>query len=123
MLNHRTGFNNARLMDDDDEEEEKPKKSSGKKNKKQEEDGVLKMTAIKVIEKDDEIYNTYGDLGTGELLRKYGFVEENNPFDSVDIEMPLILDVCKQLRPKLFEKKLAFLTVRLSGVIIMLITY
>jgi SET domain-containing protein 6 len=110
MLNHRTGFNNARLMDDEDEEEEEKPKKSNKKNKKQEEEGVLKMTAIKVIEKDDEIYNTYGDLGTGELLRKYGFVEENNPFDSVDIEMPLIFEVCKQLRPNLFEKKLTFLT-------------
>ena len=101
-------------MDDEDEEEEEKPKKSNKKNKKQEEEGVLKMTAIKVIEKDDEIYNTYGDLGTGELLRKYGFVEENNPFDSVDIEMPLIFEVCKQLRPNLFEKKLTFLTVWLT---------
>lgn len=65
LLNHRTGCNNARLF------------YGGKR---------LQMIAIKPIAAGDEVFNTYGELGNFELLRKYGFVEPAeilNPFDEV----------------------------------------
>ncbi|KAK9764308.1 Ribosomal lysine N-methyltransferase 4 [Basidiobolus ranarum] len=64
MLNHKTGFNNARLFYEEDR---------------------LGMCAIKNIQAGEQIYNTYGDLCSADLLRKYGFVDENNPNDIVEI--------------------------------------
>lgn len=63
MLNHRTGFNNARLFFEEDE---------------------LKMLAVKDISAGEQLYNTYGDLGNAELLFKYGFVDDPNPFSNVE---------------------------------------
>ncbi|KAL6074480.1 Ribosomal lysine N-methyltransferase 4 [Balamuthia mandrillaris] len=95
MLNHKTGFNNARLY-----HEEK----------------ALTMTTIKNVPARAEIFNTYGSLGNGELLRKYGFAEEHNPYDSVTIPMRLVLETLTTLREsdsykanKLQKKKLEFL--------------
>ncbi|KAI9026673.1 hypothetical protein CLU79DRAFT_803426 [Phycomyces nitens] len=63
-LNHKTGYNNARLFHEPES---------------------LEMKAIKDISKGDQIYNTYGDLCNADLLRKYGFVDEPNEFDIVEI--------------------------------------
>lgn len=40
--------------------------------------GVLQMHATKDIRKGEEVYNTYGALSNSELLRGYGFVEQDN---------------------------------------------
>ncbi|ORX91354.1 RuBisCO-cytochrome methylase [Basidiobolus meristosporus CBS 931.73] len=64
MLNHKTGFNNARLFYEEDR---------------------LGMCAIKNIQAGEQIFNTYGDLCSADLLRKYGFVDEENPNDIVEI--------------------------------------
>jgi hypothetical protein len=60
-----------------------------------------------------EIYNTYGDLSNGELLRKYGFVDEENPFDCVEIPLEIVLRVCQQhsSSPLTFHQRLNFLRV------------
>ncbi|KAI8578436.1 hypothetical protein K450DRAFT_246787 [Umbelopsis ramanniana AG] len=72
MLNHRTGFNNARLFHEPE---------------------ALQMRAIKDIQVSEQIYNTYGDLCNADLLRKYGFVDEPNDFDIVEISGDLVCDV------------------------------
>ncbi|CEJ01742.1 hypothetical protein RMCBS344292_15763 [Rhizopus microsporus] len=72
MLNHKTGFNNARLFHEPD---------------------CLQMKAIKNIKEGEQIYNTYGDLCNADLLRKYGFVDEKNDFDLVELDGPLVVDI------------------------------
>ncbi|RHZ53480.1 hypothetical protein Glove_441g90 [Diversispora epigaea] len=71
MLNHKTGFNNARLF---------------------REKGLSQMIATKKINKGEQIYNTYGDLCSSDLLRKYGFVDENNIHDIVEINGQFVVD-------------------------------
>ncbi|RIA96210.1 hypothetical protein C1645_688125 [Glomus cerebriforme] len=71
MLNHKTGFNNARLYCDK---------------------GLLEMIAIKEIKKDEQIYNTYGELCSADLLRKYGFVDEDNVHDIVELNGQFVVD-------------------------------
>lgn len=69
MLNHRTGHCNAHLEE------------GGGRAKS------LPMRLISDVAPGGELINTYGDLPESELLRKYGFTEEEeNPFDTVDVE-------------------------------------
>jgi len=84
MLNHKTGHNNARLFY---------------------EDNSLGMIATKTITVNEEIYNTYGDLSNSELLRRYGFVDNNNPFDIVEIEFSIVLDVAKTYTTEVIVNK------------------
>lgn len=90
MLNHRTGFNNARLFHEPE---------------------ALQMRAIKDIKAQDQIYNTYGDLCNGDLLRKYGFVDEPNEHDIVEISGDLVLNECcpKSSSEKEKEAKVSFI--------------
>lgn len=61
-LNHRTGFNNARLYYEKE---------------------LLKMVCHSDCPKGEQLFNTYGDLGNRDLLIKYGFVDEPNPHHTV----------------------------------------
>lgn len=61
-LNHKTGFNNARLYYDTD---------------------GLNMICHQDCRAGDQLFNTYGDLGNRDLLLKYGFVDDPNPFHAV----------------------------------------
>ncbi|KAF9112018.1 hypothetical protein BGX27_004103 [Mortierella sp. AM989] len=70
MLNHRTGFNNARLFHEKD---------------------CLRMVAIKPIKTGQQIYNTYGDLCNADLLRKYGFVDVPNPHNIAEISGDVVV--------------------------------
>ncbi|PHZ17134.1 RuBisCO-cytochrome methylase [Rhizopus microsporus ATCC 52813] len=89
MLNHKAGFNNARLFHEPD---------------------CLQMKAIKNIKEGEQIYNTYGDLCNADLLRKYGFVDEKNDFDLVELDGLLVVDVCCEGQDEaLKEKKIEFL--------------
>lgn len=38
-----------------------------------------------------QVFNTYGSLGNAALLHRYGFTEENNPYDIVNIDLELVL--------------------------------
>ncbi|KAF9160728.1 hypothetical protein BGX20_002410 [Mortierella sp. AD010] len=71
MLNHKTGFNNARLFHEKD---------------------CLRMVAIKSIKAGQQIYNTYGDLCNADLLRKYGFVDVPNPHNIVEISGDVVVE-------------------------------
>lgn len=73
MLNHKTGYNNARLFHETD---------------------GLQMRAIKDIAEGEQIYNTYGDLCNADLLRKYGFTDDKNEFDIVELDGRLIVETC-----------------------------
>ncbi|KAI8637666.1 hypothetical protein BD408DRAFT_353314 [Parasitella parasitica] len=91
MLNHKTGFNNARLFHEPDS---------------------LQMRAIKDIKQGEQIYNTYGDLCNADLLRKYGFTDDKNVFDLVELDGPLIVEHCnpgKNQDEETIEKKIDFL--------------
>jgi SET domain-containing protein 6 len=43
-----------------------------------------------------QIFNTYGTLSNAALLHRYGFTEPNNPFDIVNMEMTLVLDIASE---------------------------
>lgn len=108
MLNHRTGFNNARLYfnQEDDSAETKTQKdvpesveaAKTKVNKKakRSENDYLHMRTRRDIQADEELYNTYGTLPDGELLRKYGYVEDlgKNRWNDVEIPVSLVLSSC-----------------------------
>lgn len=64
-LNHKTGFNNARLYYEKEH---------------------LKMICHADCPKGEQLFNTYGDLGNRDLLIKYGFVDEPNPFHVITID-------------------------------------
>ena len=73
MLNHKTGYNNARLFHEPDS---------------------LQMKAIKDIAAGEQIYNTYGDLCNADcLLRKYGFTDEKNEFDIAELDGKLVVEI------------------------------
>ncbi|ORZ17926.1 hypothetical protein BCR42DRAFT_460436 [Absidia repens] len=90
MLNHKTGYNNARLFH---------------------EPHGLVMKSIKPITKGMQVYNTYGDLCNADLLRKYGFTDENNPHDlcEIDGEDVMNLTCSDDTDDELKEEKIAFL--------------
>lgn len=64
-LNHRTGFNNARLYYEKE---------------------ALKMVCHADCSKGEQLFNTYGDLGNRDLLVKYGFVDDPNIFHTVTFD-------------------------------------
>ena len=64
-LNHRTGFNNARLYYEKES---------------------LKMICHTDCPKGEQLFNTYGDLCNRDLLVKYGFVDDPNPFHTVSFD-------------------------------------
>lgn len=84
MLNHKTGFNNARLFHETDS---------------------LQMRAIKDIKEGDQIFNTYGDLCNADLLRKYGFTDSNNPYDLVEVDGPLVVEICCPEQPEELKER------------------
>lgn len=97
MLNHKTGYNNARLFH---------------------ETAGLHMKAITTIRQGEQVYNTYGELCNADLLRKYGFADEENPNDLVEINGDAVVEACAwrkegKIDPSLKEKKVRAYTVRL----------
>ncbi|KAK4760505.1 hypothetical protein SAY87_005398 [Trapa incisa] len=48
---------------------------------------VLQMIMVKNVKAGVEMFNTYGSVGNAVLLHIYGFMEENNPYDIVNIDM------------------------------------
>jgi len=108
MLNHKTGFNNARLYFDQEDDTlgataSQPNEASlegtepNKKPKLREPtQDFLHMRTRRAILHGEELYNTYGTLPDSELLRKYGYVEElgKNRWNDVDIPASLVLSKC-----------------------------
>lgn len=74
MLNSHTVLGNARL--------EMPENV----------DGLLEMVASKDIKKGEQVYNVYGDLSNGELLRRYGYVEAGGTeYDMAEVTMEALI--------------------------------
>lgn len=71
IFNHKTGHNNARLFFEKEH---------------------LQMIAIKDVARGEQLYNTYGDIGNGELLFKYGYLDDPNPFNQVEIGIQEMID-------------------------------
>lgn len=51
------------------------------------------MRSIKPIAKDEQIYNTYGNLPNADLLRRYGYVIPGSRDDIVEISVETIIEV------------------------------
>src|SRR5690242_2774702 len=51
----------------------------------------LVMKTTKQVAAGSELFNTYGDLPDAELLRKYGFVDGDNPHNVVEIEREIVV--------------------------------
>ncbi|XP_034687649.1 uncharacterized protein LOC117915978 [Vitis riparia] len=52
---------------------------------------ILEAIVAKSVKAGDEVSNTYGSMGSVELLRRYGFTEPDNPNDVVIINLELVL--------------------------------
>eukprot|EP01130_Rhizamoeba_saxonica_P017776 TRINITY_DN869_c0_g1_i6.p1 TRINITY_DN869_c0_g1~~TRINITY_DN869_c0_g1_i6.p1 ORF type:complete len:347 (-),score=101.31 TRINITY_DN869_c0_g1_i6:13-1053(-) len=92
MLNAKTGYNNARVYFEENE-------SSSP---------ILTMKATKDILKGSEIFNTYGDLSNADLLRKYGYVDNINPNNCVEISFDTVANTAK-VNTMYFEARLPIL--------------
>lgn len=55
---------------------------------------MLEMIMIKDVSSGTEVFNTYGLLGNAALLHRYGFTEQDNSYDIVNIDMELVLQWC-----------------------------
>ncbi len=54
---------------------------------------VIEMIISAPVSAHSEIFNIYDDYGNAQLLHKYGFAHENNPFDTVTIPVETVLSV------------------------------
>lgn len=58
------------------------------------ENGKLVMKATKDIRKNEQIYNTYGELPNSEILRRYGYVEwKGLKYDSAEISLESVISL------------------------------
>lgn len=84
VLNASVTLNNARAFEDEGS-------------------GGIVMRAIEEIQAGSEIFNIFGELSNGELLRHYGYVESPefgmplNPFDEVEISGKSVAQVVENL--------------------------
>jgi N-lysine methyltransferase SETD6 len=61
------------------------------------EEGSLTVTSLRPIRAGEEIYNYYGPLSNGDLLRRYGYVTEKHMrYDVVEIPWDMVLSVSKE---------------------------
>ncbi|GAU45565.1 hypothetical protein TSUD_27660 [Trifolium subterraneum] len=58
---------------------------------------MLEMVMIKDVSSGVEVFNTYGILGNAALLHRYGFTEQDNTYDIVNIDLELVLQWCSSL--------------------------
>lgn len=61
------------------------------------EENSLTVTSLRPISAGDEIYNYYGPLSNGDLLRRYGYVTEKHMrYDVVELPWDMVLLVLKE---------------------------
>jgi hypothetical protein len=92
FLNHRTASHTAQLyQEEDDEDDDATGAGASPPNGASSSPPAFSMKTVASVAEGDEIWNTYGSLSDGELLRKYGFVEDQggNPFNICEIRVPL----------------------------------
>ncbi|TPX71847.1 hypothetical protein SpCBS45565_g00840 [Spizellomyces sp. 'palustris'] len=85
----------------DDEEEEDLE--SFEENPLADTNDVLEMTVVRPCKIGEEVFNTYGNHSNAALLNRYGFAEEENPFDAVKVSME---DIVMSLEGKLPLKRI-----------------
>ncbi|XP_043083568.1 N-lysine methyltransferase setd6 [Puntigrus tetrazona] len=68
----------------------------------------LKMVSVRHIEKDEEVFNTYGQMANWQLLHMYGFAEPfpTNSNDTADIQMSSVYKAAVQVAQSEADKKL-----------------
>ncbi|KAI4347426.1 hypothetical protein L6164_008241 [Bauhinia variegata] len=52
---------------------------------------ILEMIMVKDVSIGSEVFNTYGLMGNAALLHRYGFTEQDNSYDIVNIDLELVL--------------------------------
>lgn len=65
----------------------------------------LQIIAASSIEQGKEVFNTYGELGNAELLKKYGFCVPQNPFSYVRLNKSRVIDSLRESWPKESKKR------------------
>lgn len=83
LFNHRTGQTNVRLVFGND---------------------YLEMICIKNCAAGGELINTYGYHGNSELLFRYGFIEEDNKYNCLHIDLDLFISQTNLSQSKIEEK-------------------
>ncbi|XP_027364587.1 ribosomal lysine N-methyltransferase 3-like [Abrus precatorius] len=58
---------------------------------------MLEMIMITDVSSGAEVFNTYELLGNAALLHRYGFTEQDNSYDIVNIDLELLLQWCSSL--------------------------
>ncbi|MED6212634.1 hypothetical protein PIB30_085368 [Stylosanthes scabra] len=58
---------------------------------------LLEMIVVKDVSSGEEVFNTYGLMGNAALLHRYGFTEQDNPYDIVNIDLEMVLQWCSSL--------------------------
>ena len=51
-------------------------------------ESFVMLQALRDIEKDEQLFVSYGNLGNTHLIQKYGFTVENNPNNSLSCTFP-----------------------------------
>ena len=55
------------------------------------------MRTIRAIAKDEQLYNTYGNLPNADLLRRYGYIIPGSRDDLVEVTAEMIIEVVSRL--------------------------
>ncbi|KAG0149390.1 hypothetical protein CROQUDRAFT_669256 [Cronartium quercuum f. sp. fusiforme G11] len=84
MLNAKSGCENAKLFY---------------------EPNLLNMTVTKAIKAGEQIYNTYADPPNADLLRRYGHVDDHNPFDLAEVSLELCIKLAAAVFPETKQKQ------------------
>ncbi|KAL1341888.1 hypothetical protein HN51_028436 [Arachis hypogaea] len=58
---------------------------------------MLEMIVVKDVSSGAEVFNTYGLMGNAALLHRYGFTEQDNPYDIVNIDLEMVIQWCSSL--------------------------
>jgi len=67
------------------------------------------MRSIKPIPKDEQIYNTYGNLPNSDLLRRYGYVIPDSADDLVEISTDSIVETINRHSAEEMRRRLDLL--------------
>ena len=77
--------------------------------------GRLDMVVVRAVARGEQVFNSYGPLGTSELVRRYGFAApEGNPHDSVDVTAAELLAAARHVMGSRAQVQLAH-SCRLAG--------
>lgn len=84
MFNHRTGGNHVCVADVEDASAipAAARSAAGEPS--------MYVRVVSPANADDEVFNTYGELGNAKLLSSYGFAQRDNPADRVTLGVPAL---------------------------------